>query len=385
MKKIILTALAAVALTFAACNDDSGDKSSDPIHRQPNFDTVYTVYADYETEPVDAAVGSDAADDPAIWINPDDLANSLIFGTNKKGGIGVYTLEGDEKSFFPFGDINNVDVTYGFSLGGEKIDFCGGTNRSRNSLDLYKIDKQTGELTFALAEPKISDVDDVYGFCFYKSPKSKKYYAFLCGKNGQVEQYEITDEGEFAGLTKVRTIEFESQNEGMVADDQNAVLYVGEEGKGVWKVDAEPDGTEKTFIAHSDEAGNPNIEYDVEGLTLYRDSKGGGYLIVSSQGNDTYAVFERTGDNGYIGSFQIEPNDANGVDGTQETDGIDVCNFAFGEIYPQGFFIAQDGANAENGRRLPQNFKMVRWERIAEKFDPPLTIDEKFNPRSIFE
>ncbi len=382
MKKIILTALAAVAFILAACNDDSGDKTTDPIQREPNFDTVYTVHAVYETEPVEAATTTDAADDPAIWINPENPSGSLIIGTNKKAGIGVYTLEGKEKYFFSVGNINNVDVTYGFTLGGDKIDLCGGTNRSRNSLDLYKINKQTGELTFALAEPKISEVDDVYGFCFYKSPKSNKYYAFLCGKNGRVEQYEITDKGEFAGLTKVRTVEFESQNEGMVADDQNGVLYVGEEGKGVWKVDAEPDGTEKTFIAHSDEAGNPNIKYDVEGLTLYRDSKGGGYLIVSSQGNNTYAIFERTGDNGYIGSFQIKEN---GVDGTQETDGIDVCSFAFGEIYPQGFFIAQDGKNATDGERHPQNFKMVRWEKIAEKFDPPLTIDEKFNPRSIFE
>jgi 3-phytase len=36
----------------------------------------------------------DAADDPAIWVHPVDPALSLVLGTDKKGGLNVFDLEG---------------------------------------------------------------------------------------------------------------------------------------------------------------------------------------------------------------------------------------------------------------------------------------------------
>ncbi len=66
-------------------------------------------------------------DDPAIWINPDDPAGSLILGTDKGGSIYVFDLDGKiipEKTVAGMGRMNNIDVAYGFSLDGETIDIA---------------------------------------------------------------------------------------------------------------------------------------------------------------------------------------------------------------------------------------------------------------------
>ena len=59
-----------------------------------NDDNFPTVSYLAETEPV--VTNDDAADDPAIWINLDNIDNSLIFGTDKKSGIYVYDLYGND-------------------------------------------------------------------------------------------------------------------------------------------------------------------------------------------------------------------------------------------------------------------------------------------------
>ena len=58
-----------------------------------------TVVVDYvaETKPVNSL--GDAADDPAIWVNELNPQQSLIFGTDKRKGIHVYSLDGSELGF----------------------------------------------------------------------------------------------------------------------------------------------------------------------------------------------------------------------------------------------------------------------------------------------
>ena len=58
-----------------------------------------------------------------------------------------------------------------------------------------------------------------------------------------------------------------------------------------------------------------------------------------------------------MGSFQID----NGkIDGTSETDGIDVVSSALGASFPSGVFVAQDGDNDDG----TQNFKLVPLDQI---------------------
>src|SRR5262249_44232403 len=80
-------------------------------------DSLESVFATVETDPVPQ--GGDAADDPAIWINPNDPAKSTIIGTDKMGGLAVYDLSGKQIQYLPDGRMDNVDLRDGFKLGGQ--------------------------------------------------------------------------------------------------------------------------------------------------------------------------------------------------------------------------------------------------------------------------
>lgn len=75
----------------------------------PSGDPAVTVTASSESVPV-GTVNEDAADDPAIWRNAADPARSLIVGTDKKAGLHVYNLKGEQLSFLEGVGLNNVDL-----------------------------------------------------------------------------------------------------------------------------------------------------------------------------------------------------------------------------------------------------------------------------------
>src|SRR5213595_2256755 len=67
----------------------------------------------------------DAADDPAVWIHPQDPAMSLILGTDKLGGLHSYNMDGSDHQVVSEGTRpNNVDVIYGFRLDGRPVDLA---------------------------------------------------------------------------------------------------------------------------------------------------------------------------------------------------------------------------------------------------------------------
>jgi len=194
---------------------------------------------------------------------------------------------------------------------------------------------------------------------------------------GIIEQWELSPygDGEISGQI-IRTMGVASQTEGMVADDELGYLFVGEEDRGIWKFMVDPDASDiPAFISESD-TSNVSISFDIEGLAIYYAPDQKGYLIASSQGNSSFAIFERLGENRYIGSFVIK---GERIDGTEETDGIDVTNLNLGGPFSKGLFIAQDDNNLSGDSILSQNFKLVRWEKIASLFDPPLIIDSIYN------
>lgn len=334
------------------------------------------VQATVETDIMDTS--GDSADDPAIWIHPTDASKSLIIGTNKKAGLVVYDLQGKEKQFMPIGRVNNVDTRYGFELGNGKVDIVAASNRSFNAISIFAIDPDSGFLRDIAARTIISGLDEVYGFCLYKSAASGKFYAFMNSKDGAVEQWELfATENNTIDAVKVRNFVVGKQTEGCVADDELGYLYIGEETFGIWKYFAEPHlPLDRKLVADTTE---PYLAHDIEGLTIYYGANGKGYLIASVQGLNTYAIYERNWKNKFIGCFSI--GDGAEIDGVQETDGIDVSNFGFSNIYPNGFFIAQDGFNKTGSVDTMQNFKIVPWERIAGSFEKALLIDNQFDIR----
>lgn len=122
--------------------------------------------------------------------------------------------------------------------------------------------------------------------------------------------------------------------------------------------------------------GGKRITADVEGLTIYREDDGEGYLLASSQGDNTFVAYEREGDNDYVGNFRVAPAaGAGAIDGSEECDGAAVLNAPLGDAYPHGLLVVHDGFNApdvtgEDGEvRTNTNFKFVDWDDVADALD----------------
>lgn len=327
-----------------------------------------TVVAVEETMPVPQRKNEDSADDAAIWIHPGDSQKSVVIGTDKKGGLATYNLEGDLLNYYPHGNMNNCDLRYGFGLGDQKIDLLASSNRTTHSLALYKI-LPGGVLEEIHARIINSEMkDEVYGLCLYKSPKTGSFFVYVNSKKGEIEQWELFDKAGKVDARLVRAFNLKTQTEGMVADDDCASIYIGEEQAGICKFNAEPDGSNIGKILDLSTEENKNIRFDIEGLTIYTTEGENGYLIASSQGNYSYAVFERQGKNKYLGSFRIVDGV---VDGVEETDGIDVTNVSLGSKFSKGMLVVQDGYNYEGEKLASQNFKFISWdeiERVIRKF-----------------
>lgn len=324
-----------------------------------------TVTAEAETVPVPQNKNDDAADDPAIWIHPENPKNSVIIGTDKKGGLATYNLNGQQLIYYPAGKMNNCDLRYGFPVNNTHIDILAASNRSLASLALFEI-RENGVLDSIHSRTIQSEMEDeVYGLCMYKSRISGKFYAFMNTKSGEVEQWELFENNGKADARLVRSFNLETQTEGMVADDETGILYIGKEKAGIWKFDAEPNGpNEGVFIENSSEE-NPNIKYDIEGLAIFNSGNGEGYLVASSQGNYSFAVFERQGNNTYLGSFRITDGK---TDGAEETDGIEITSVPL-PGFPKGMLVVQDGFNYDGKKKKSQNFKLVSWENVEKFFN----------------
>lgn len=310
-----------------------------------------------ETDPV--RNGGDAADDVAIWIDPTDRERSLIFGTDKKGGLGVYDLSGRLLQFLPTGLLNNVDLRCGFPFQDGPAPIIAASEKAKDAIAIFRLDSSTRALT-QLALLPAEDQFDVGGLCLYQSAQSRALYAFVASKDGRVDQWMIMPDGPTITSRIVRRLRFGTKVEGCVADDDLGALYVAEEGVGVWRLGAEPDDEEhRTLIDRTDWRGR--LRSDVEGLALISKEDGEGYLVVSNQGNNDFMVYRRDRGNDCIGRFRVVAS--NSVDGVSQTDGIEAVSADLGASYPHGLFVCQDHDN--RGRN--QNFKLVSWQTIADE------------------
>ena len=325
--------------------------------------TVGPVTATAETMPV--AHSGDAADDIAVWAHPTDRALSTVIGTDKQGGLDVYDLRGRLLHHYADSSPNNVDVRDDFVLYGRQTSIVTTSSKDDDALRVYRVDPVTRGLEYVAART-LSVGLGISGLCMYRSATTGRYYAFDSDSSGNLQQWELFDAG--AGkidARKVRTLQVGSTTEGCVADDALGHLYVAEEDVALWKYSAEPTGgTARTAV---DTAG-ARLTPDIEGLALYDAGAGTGYLLASSQGSSTYAVYERGGANAYVTSFAVGSGP---VDGTSSTDGIDVSALPLGPQFPEGVFLAQDGSN-DGGN---QNFKLVPWGSVARSVDPPLIVN----------
>lgn len=312
-----------------------------------------SVSARGQTVPVGTS-NADAADDPAIWRNPVSPADSLIVGTDKKAGLYVYGLDGQRRDFVDAGRVNNVDLRDGIAMPGGAGVLVVASDRNdvtQAKLALFRLDTATAKLTPLGTLPAGSG--EAYGVCLYR--EGATLHAFIVLKDGTVNQVAIDASSAQPTGRIVRTLKLGTQSEGCAADDRTGRLYVAEEDVGLWRFDARADGaTSPVKVAAAD---GRNIVADAEGVAIAPIGAEGGYVIVSSQGDNAYAAY-RLSDDSYVGRFRIVKG---AVGSVEETDGIDLMLGDFGPGYPGGLFIAQDGHN--DGQA--QNFKLLAWRDIA--------------------
>ncbi|MDA1361119.1 phytase [Glycomyces luteolus] len=404
---ITLTAFGTAAVLACAASAQADYRSDDELT------------AELETPALWTDDGADA-DDPAIWVDQDDPEDSLVITTAKEAGLYVHDLEGEEVQHIAPdpapgeddapGRYNNVDLVRGFALDGDKVDLAVASDRGMDDLGVFAIeDGELREVTdpgagwiFSESQAEINDEHTAYGLTTWQDATGA--YA-LVSRNSETEValLKLVANGDSVGWEKIRTLalpaEFTmpdgstwttcddpgqyAQVEGMVVDESTGTAYLGQELVGIWKVSADLTGAPElvdtavefglpgAYNAETDECeygqnpgfGGDVLRTDIEGLTIYSTGRGTGYLLASSQGDDTFAVYALSGGNDYLGSFAIAAGD---VDSTQHSDGADVVNVSL-PGFDGGLLVVQDGDNTPEGSdESSTNFKFLEWEDVAE-------------------
>ncbi|MFJ4693134.1 phytase [Streptomyces sp. NPDC088766] len=384
----------------------------------------------------DEAGGNSDADDPAIWRNAADPDASLVVATAKEGGLRVYDLgarlvqslaapAGPGPEDAP-GRYNNVDVVQGLKLSTGRADLAVTTDRGNDRLRIYRIDpaspgRPLSDVTDPAAAPvfsadqaEINEQRTAYGLATWTDRASGRTYALVSRRERTtIALLELTPKaGGRVGYRKVRTLNLPSsfrlpngtswspcaepgelpQVEGMVVDPANGTLYAGQEDVGIWRMPAALDGTPRlvdtvreygvpgTYDEATEECvsgadpgyGGTRITADVEGLTLVTEADGDGHLLASSQGDDTFAAYdrERSDDNEYEGGFRVAAT-ATGPDGSEECDGAAALNAPLGRRFPGGLLVVQDGHDDAGAAedRTATNFKFVDLREVLTALD----------------
>ncbi|MGW0698286.1 phytase [Streptomyces sp. NPDC002867] len=394
-----------------------------------------TARAETPTLHDDEAGGNADADDPAIWRNEADPGRSLVIATAKEGGLRVYDLGARPVQSVPApppaaegdapGRFNNVDLVHGLRLPSGRADVAVTSDRGHDRLRVYRIDRDRpgGPLTdvtdptappvFSADQDEINDQRTAYGLATWTDRATGRSYALVSRRERTtVALLELapTSAGTVTYRT-VRTLDLPSsfrlpdgtswtpcaepgelpQVEGMVVDPANGTLYAGQEDVGIWRLRADLTGTPvlvdkvreygvpATYDEPSDECvagpdpgyGGTRLAADVEGLTLLTEPDGDGYLLASSQGDSTFAAYDRelADDTEYEGGFRVTAASAT-LDGSEECDGAAVLNAPLGRQYPNGLLVVQDGdAASADGDRAGTGFKFVDLGDVTDALD----------------
>ncbi|WP_333743862.1 phytase [Streptomyces ardesiacus] len=379
--------------------------------------------------------GNANADDPAIWRNLADPDASLVIATAKEGGLRVYDLDARQVQSVPApaapgaddapGRFNNVDLVHRTPLGTGRTDLAVVSDRGSDKLRIYRVDgdRPDAPLTdvtdpsapwiFSGSQEEVNQERTAYGLAAYTDSATGRSYA-LVSQNAttRIALLELTTtRGGTVSYRKVRTLDLPAaftmpdgttwspcgdpgegpQVEGMVVDPETGTLFAGQEDVGIWRLRADLKGTpvlqdkvrEYGVPATYDEAsdacvagddpgfGGVRVSADVEGLTLVRQDDGDGYLLASSQGDDTFVAYdrERSDDYEYEGGFRVGAA-SQSLDGSEECDGADAVAEPLGRRYPNGLLVVQDGhATPEDGDREATGFKFVDLGDVLEALD----------------
>lgn len=303
---------------------------------------THTVTPSFETDPI--ADPGDAADDSVILASPNGKQVAIL-GTNKRRGIELYSIDGKKLAQYDGGRLNNVDAVRRSDL---HVFNIAASNRSSIAIDIFTVNIQTHSIKKRRSIPL--SMDEPYGLC------TSQKAIYVGNKDGLVQSWTWDGEG------PTSEYRLASQTEGCVVDRNESYLYVGEEERGIWQFDLST-GTKQLVFP----VDNKWLTADVEGIDIYqRDNKN--YLIASSQGNNTYTIFDLDILKPLL-RFKIGENNQLGIDGTEDTDGVSIHTEPI-QNFPLGLLVVQDGYNKSiEGGKYNQNFKIVDWRLIQSLLD----------------
>ncbi|MGW1764096.1 phytase [Streptomyces sp. NPDC002073] len=324
------------------------------------------------------------------------------------------------------GRFNNVDLVHRMRLsGGARADLAVTTDRGNDRLRVYRIDPgrpggplkdvtaPTAPPVFSTTQDEINDQRTAYGLATWTDRATGRTYALVSRRHETtVALLELTAApGGTVTYRTVRSLDLPSsfrlpdgtswtpcgepderpQVEGMVVDPATGTLYAGQEDVGIWSVRADltsrpvlvdrvreygvparyDEETEECTPGADPGYGGRHLTADVEGLTVIGGRDGEGYLMASSQGDDTFALYDRgrNGRLGYEGGLRIAAR-SDDLDGSEECDGAAALARPLGPDYPRGLLVVQDGHDApEDGPRTATGFKFVDLGAVLDTLD----------------
>ncbi|RZK79532.1 MAG: phytase [Pedobacter sp.] len=314
----------------------------------------------YITEPV-----AFDTDDPAIWVNPSDPAQSLIIGTDKdaNGGLYVFNLQGKimKEKTKSLKRPNNVDVGYGLKLGGKAVDFAVASERITHKLRFYSLPEMeeidNGGIAVFEGETGV-EFRDLMGVAIYNSPDGK-VYVIAGRKSGPTDgtylwQYLLEDNGNAkVKATLVRKFgkySGKKEIEAIAVDNELGYIYYSDEQVGVRKYHADPTkGNEELALF-----ATKGYKDDNEGISIYKTSATTGYILVSDQSANEFKVYSREGED--------NPHQHNLITSiktsTNQSDGSDIVSVPLNNDFKHGLFVAMSD---------DKTFQLYRWEDLAGK------------------
>lgn len=229
----------------------------------------------------DEAGGNADADDPAVWVDPDNPGRSIVIGTLKEAGLDVYGLGGRRLQHIAApaapgedaapGRFNNVDIVYGFELDGRKRDLALVSDRGRDRIRAFVIDPTAVaagrpplkdvtapgvQPVFAASETEVDDQHTSYGLAAF-SDDDDAYVVVSQREESRLRLLELRDVGGRVGYTTEDTLDLPDtftlpdgtdwapcadpgerpQVEGMAVDQEEHVLYAAQETVGLWRIE----------------------------------------------------------------------------------------------------------------------------------------------------
>lgn len=321
-------------------------------------------------------------DDPAIWINKDNPAQSLIIGTDKDkdGALYAFDLKGriqTNKVIKGLKRPNNVDIEYGLPIKGIATDIAVVTERFTHNLRIYSLPSMTpldgGGIPVFEGETA-PESRDLMGISLYKDPVTSKVFAIVGRKTGTdgdyLWQYELwADEHGTVKASLVRKFGSYSGNkeiEAIAVDDELGYVYYSDEGIGVRKYYANPAKGNKELALFA----TKGFTADHEGISIYKTSEKEGYIMVSDQGANKFQIFSREG-------APSNPNEHRHLKTIQvaamESDGSEITNVSLNHDFQSGLFVVMS---------TDKTFHYYRWEDIAGN-DLKSSPDKSYKKESI--